>query len=303
MKKILKRTGMALGVIVLLALVAFTAASVSASARLSQKFETHRIALELPPATDAAAIARGQHLVARNGCNGCHGADLAGGVMIDDPAIGSVRGPNLTPGKGGRVASYTMADWDRIVRHGVKPDGSPAIMPSQDFFTMSDEELSDIAAYIRSVPAVDAEVPRPSFGPIGKILVALRKFPIAAEHQLPPTAAHASHPPMAADTAEFGAHLAATCLACHRADFTGGRLPFGPPDWPSAANLTSHASGLGSWTYDDFERALTEGMSKDGHKLRAPMSEVLSATRAMQATERHALWTYLRSLPPRATQL
>ena len=68
--------------------------------------------------------------------------------MIDDPAIGRVRGPNLRPARGIARASYTMADWDRIVRHGVKPDGKPAIMPSDDFFKMSDAELSDIVAYV-----------------------------------------------------------------------------------------------------------------------------------------------------------
>ena len=156
-----------------MALLLFAVASVKASARLGRKFDTHRIDIPLPEASDAAAVARGKHLVeARYGCTVCHGSDLAGGVMIDDPAIGSVLGPNLTQGKGGRTAGYTMADWDRIVRHGVKPDGSPAVMPSEDFFKMSDAELSDIVAYVRARPAVDAEVAPPELrssrqGPAG----------------------------------------------------------------------------------------------------------------------------------------
>jgi mono/diheme cytochrome c family protein len=300
MKKTLKRLGAALTVFVLLALLLFAVAHVKASARMGRKFETHRIDLPLPAAADLEAIARGKHLVARNGCDGCHGADLAGGIMLDDPAIGSIRGPNLTAGRGGLAANYAMADWDRIVRHGVKPDGSPAVMPSEDFFTLSDAELSDIAAYIRSVPAVDAEVPRPSFGPIGKVLVALGKFPFAAEHQTA-AAEHASRPPETADTAEFGAHLAALCVTCHRADFAGGPIGSGPPDWPPAANLTAHATGLGDWSYADFERAITEGVRKDGRQLREPMTALLPAARAMLPTERRALWTYLRSLPARAT--
>jgi mono/diheme cytochrome c family protein len=300
MKQTIKRLGAALSAVVLLALLLLAVAHVKASARMGRKFATHRIDLPLPAAADLEAIARGKHLVARNGCDGCHGVDLAGGIMLDDPAIGSIRGPNLTKGRGGLAANYAMADWDRIVRHGVKPDGSPAVMPSQDFFSLSDAELSDIAAYIRSVPAVDAEVPRSSFGPIGKVLVALGKFPLAAEHQTA-AAEHASRPPETANTAEFGAHLAALCVTCHRADFAGGPIVSGPPNWPPAANLTAHATGLGDWSYADFERAITEGVRKDGRQLREPMTALLPAARAMLPAERRALWTYLRSLPARAT--
>jgi mono/diheme cytochrome c family protein len=221
--------------------------------------------------------------------------------MIDDPAIGSILGPNLTTGKGGRTARYSMADWDRIVRHGVKPDGSAAIMPSEDFFRMSDEELSDIVAYTRAIPAVDAEVPRPRLGPIGKVLLALGKLPISAEHQPDPTGVHPSRPPETADSVEFGEHLAAACSTCHRSNFAGGPMPFGPPAWPAAANLTRHATGLRDWSYSDFERAITQGISKDGRRLREPMTSVVQSTRAMLPTERKALWTYLRSMAPVVT--
>ena len=54
---------------------------------------------------------------------------------------------------------------------------------------MSDAELSDIVAYIRSLPALDAAVPGPRFGPVGTVLLALGKFPLSAEHQPPLTAA------------------------------------------------------------------------------------------------------------------
>ncbi len=300
MKKMWKRAGIALGVLLSLGLLSFGLAELKTRSRLSRKFDAHRIDLPLPPARDAAAIARGRHLVeARYGCSACHGATLAGGVMIDDPAIGRVLGPNLTPGKGGRVSNYGMVDWDRIVRHGIKPDGTAALMPSEDFFKMSDAELSDIVAYLRSLPAVDAVVPPPGLGPVGKVLVALGKFPISAERA--PNAPHLAQPPAAGDTEEFGAHLAAVCTTCHRQNLGGGAMAFGPPEWPVAANLTAHESGLRSWSYEDFDRALTQGVSKDGRKLREPMSAVIAGTRAMSSTERRAIWTYLRSLKPVAT--
>jgi hypothetical protein len=47
-------------------------------------------------------------------------------------------------------------------------DGRPAVMPSDDFQHMSDQELSDIISYIRSLPAVDNTVPKSTFGPLGR---------------------------------------------------------------------------------------------------------------------------------------
>ena len=78
-------------------------------------------------------------------------------------------------------------------------------------------------------------------------------------------------------------------------------MQFGPPSWPAAANLTQHAAGLAGWTFEDFEKALTQGVAKDGRTLREPMSHALPATRAMTPTERKALWTYLSSLQPQPT--
>ncbi len=300
MNQLCKRVGVAFGALAVTGFALFGAASIAARMRLGKHYDTHRIDLPLPVESDAAAVERGKHLVtARYGCAACHGHNLAGGVMIDDPAIGDVRGPNLTRGRGNRSVNYTMADWDRIVRHGVKPDGTPAIMPAEDFFKMSDAELSDIVAYVRSVPAVDGAVARPSFGPLGKALLALGKLPLSAERM--PVSAHPSQPPPSSDNARFGEHLAATCVTCHRQNLAGGPMAFGPPSWPAAANLTRHPAGLRDWSFDDFEQALTRGVSKDGHRLRAPMADVVQGTKGMDATERQALWTYLRQVPATPT--
>jgi mono/diheme cytochrome c family protein len=302
MKKFLKVLGIGLGVLVVLLVIGFGVVSTKASARLAQRFDAHKVTLP-PPDSLEQAIDRGKHLVnARYACAICHGADFGGGVMIDDPAIGTLRGPNITKGgKGSKIANYKDADWDRIVRHGIKPDGTPAVMPSEDFFKVSDRELADMVAYIESLPPVDREVPAPSFGPIGKVLIVAGKFPISAEKLESHTTAHAAQPPETGDTKEFGAHLAAVCSGCHRANLAGGPMQFGPPDWPAAGNLTPHEAGLKGWSLEDFERAITQGISKDGRKLQPPMSDALPIAQAMTPVERRAMWTYLSSLQPHAT--
>lgn len=221
--------------------------------------------------------------------------------MVDDPMLGTLLGPNITAGSGGKTASYGPADWDRMVRHGVKPDRSPGAMPSEDFRRMSDQELSDIVAYIRSMPTVDATVPPIKLGPLGTVLVATGQLPLSAdligEHQ----AAHAVRPPASEATAEFGQHLSGVCSGCHTLALTGGKVPGGDPSWPPASNLTPVAGGFGDWSYEQFVTAMREGVRPDGTELLYPMSMVTGYTSSMTDTELEALWAYLRSLAPAPT--
>lgn len=304
MKTLLKIAGGLIAVLLVLAGGAFAWASWTMRAALGRTYDTHRIELQMPRDADAraAAVARGQHLVdARYSCTACHGANFGGGEMIDDGAIGRILGPNITAGRGGRTATYTSADWDRIVRHGVKPDGRPAVMPSSDFFAMSDQELADIVAYITSRPAVDADVPAPTFGPVGTVLVALGKFPLSATDVADHQRAHAPAPPESAVTVAFGKHLSGVCTGCHRTDLSGGPMAFGPPSWPAAANLTPAPAGLAGWTFEDFDRVMTTGLRKVGVPVTDPMIRVVPYGQQMTDVERRALWLYLTTLPPTPT--
>ncbi len=245
------------------------------------------------------AAARGKYLVeARYVCIECHGSNFGGGTMVDDPAIGTLRGRNLTSGKGGVTGQYQPRDWDRMVRHGIKPDGTLTTMPSEDYVAMTDRELSDIVSYIRSLPPVDADVPPPTFGPIGYLLTATGKLPLSGE-RVPHEAPHAVEPP-AETSPEFGKHVTQVCAGCHNPQFTGGPIIGGPPDWPPAKNLTPHASGLAGWTYADFERAMRQGLGKDGQPLRPPMSTMPTYAKKLTDRELQAMFDFLQSLPPQA---
>ncbi len=256
-------------------------------------------ALDVDSVALARAVARGDHLVhSRYVCTECHGQDFGGGVMVDNPMIGRLLGPNLTTGTGSRTRDFAPSDWDRIVRHGVRHDGLPAVMPSADFRGMSDQELSDLVAYIRSLPPVDDSVPPRRLGPLGRVLLATGAIQLAVDlvpdHQAP----HPSTPPPAGATAAYGAHLAGACQGCHGADLSGGPILGGDPSWPPAMNLTPHADGLAGWTYEQFASVLRTGTRPDGTALRSPMAGVISYTSAMTEVETRALWAYISSLPP-----
>ena len=255
---------------------------------------------------DLAAIAlerareSGKHLVlGRYACSECHGKDFSGGKMIDDPMFGVIQGPNLTGGAGSHVAGWTVADWDRQVRHGIRKDGTAAIMPSKDYLSMSDHELSDILAYLQSFPAVDTAEAERRLGPVGTVLVAMGALELSAEIHPDHDHVHAVEAPPTAVTVEFGAHLAKACSGCHREAFDGGPIPGGAPSWPPAANLTNGPDGLAGWTYADFLRAMREATSKDGRKLASPMAEMTGLASQMTDVELEAMWAYLSTVPGR----
>jgi mono/diheme cytochrome c family protein len=240
------------------------------------------------------AIARAEHLLeSRYGCTDCHGKQFEGGKMVDDPALGVWYGPNLTA----RGEPLTVSQWDHIVRHGVRRDGKPTIMPAIDHVRMSDQELSDIIAWARSRPVVEASTPPLSYGPLVKVLTAFGQIVLSAD-QVEHDVEHPALPPAAEPTLAFGAHLAQACVGCHNPALTGGPIAGGDPSWPPASNLTPHASGTQGWTLDEFRAVFRTGKRRDGADLKPPMP--WQALSKMTDTEIEALHLYLQSLTPKA---
>lgn len=317
MKKLLKILGGILGLVVVLAIGAYLWAASKSKATLARTFTVHTVDFPIPfPLPDSEvsqlhiepdsaerlaltrAVERGRHLVeSRYVCIECHGQNFGGGVMVDAPILGRLLGPNLTLGKGTRTANYKATDWDRIVRHGVRPDGTPAAMPAEDFALMSDQELSDIVAYVRTFAPVDSEVPPVTLGPLGKFLVATGKLPLAADRIHEHNAPHAVTPPVTEATVTFGKHMAAICSGCHQPDFSGGPITGGDPAWPPAKNLTPHPDALGKWTLEQFKTALRTAKRPDNTDLKPPMNAVVPYANKMTDVEIEALYMYLQSLP------
>jgi len=245
---------------------------------------------------DATSVSRGRYLFLSRGCTECHGTNGAGREFINDGKGMRVRAPNITPGPGGVVAGYSADDWTRTIRHGVKPDGHPAlIMPSEDYNRLTDDDLASLVAYLRQMPAVDApgallQLPLPV-----KALYAAGVVRDAAEkidHRQPP-----STPVPDAPTAAHGAYVANACIGCHGANLSGGKIPGAPPDWPAAANLTP-APGSALARYPDekaFAEMLRSGKRPDGSAVSPVMPFI--ALKELNDTDVQALYLHLKSLP------
>ncbi len=227
-------------------------------------------------------------------CDGCHGADFGGAAVVDIALVGHWVAPNLTTGEGSVTKGFTANDWDRAVRHGVRRNGMSSSMPSGDFANLTDHELSDVVAYIRSMPPVNRDLGPVKLGPVFAFMIATdpKAFTAATiDHDK----AHVVEPPAQAPSAELGQHIAQVCRGCHGAHLSGGTLA-GDPDMPVVANITPHETGLKSWSEADFIRALREGKRKDGTAISKMMP--WQAYGQMSDTELKAVWAYLQTVPP-----
>src|SRR5215217_7568927 len=117
--------------------------------------------------TDTAIIAKGRHIVLGPGhCVDCHstiknvdsvlklGQDpiLAGGNKFDLP-FGTFFTRNLTPDKETGVGNLTDGEIARVLRYSVKKNGE-TVLPFMPFQNMSDDDLTAIVSYLRSLKPV-----------------------------------------------------------------------------------------------------------------------------------------------------
>ncbi|MBE7176953.1 MAG: cytochrome c [Mucilaginibacter polytrichastri] len=289
-KKILKWTGIVLLVLIVALLGVYGYIHRNISARMEKRYTF--TAGEIPIAYDSSALQRGAHLVAIKGCTDCHGKDLAGRIMAEDFAIGRLAAPNLTTGKGGLPKNYSENNWIMALRHGIAPDGRPLLlMPSHESTLLSQEDLTALIAYCRSLPPVDKELPRNKVGPVARIMTYAGKMPLLSvemiDHQRGINAMPAKH-----DAFATGKYLAVSCQGCHRPDMRGGE-PLAP-GFPPVPDITTSGPS-GQWTIDQFRQMLSTGKRPDGRQV-SNDNMPWQMTAQYTPEEVEAIYTYLHKL-------
>ncbi len=227
-------------------------------------------------------------------CSFCHGPDLAGAVTVDNPWIGRLYAPNLTSGPGGLGTRYSNGDFERALRHGLRRDGrSLLVMPSD---TLSDADLADVIAYLRSAPPRASAHPSRRVGILTRLVLAAGLAPeLLPAERIEHTASDRPAPEPRPDAA-YGAYLASvgSCRVCHRADLRGGLHPLSLPEEPPPPDITP-SGALGAWSKADFARAMRTGVTPDGRAL-DPRYMPWPHFAQLSDDELRALWTYLQSL-------
>lgn len=250
---------------------------------------------------------RGEYVSKAAGCLGCHteekkdAAPYAGGRALKTP-FGTFYGPNLTPHKEAGIGAWSEADFVRAMREGRRPDGAnlfPAF-PYPSFTRMSDGDLRDLWAYLRSLPA-NAAPSRPhelGFFYRWRFLVTVWKWFFFTPG------------PMVADAAKSavlnrGAYLIQAlghCSECHTPrNFLGGpknsRFLAGAKLGETAVpNITP--TRLKKVSDGELKEVLRTAMTSDGDVLAESMAEVVrNTTSQLTAQDLDAMIAYLRSLP------
>lgn len=242
-------------------------------------------------------------------CGNCHspkgppnavaGKDFSGGLRFDTPAF-DVTAPNITPDKETGIGTWSAADIKKLLLAGVGPNGVPIAdaMPTGFYGILLPSDLDAIVAYLQSVPAVKNKVP----DPIYKMPVKRQIFP-GAEKPIDPAALN--------DKVQHGRYLATIghCMECHTPrvkgvqDFQntmgqGGQKFPGPWGVSVSRNITSSKTkGIGDWTDAEIKRAITQGVDKDGNKLKGPMGYQYYAH--MTDADLDAVIAWLRTVPPK----
>ncbi len=252
---------------------------------------------------------RGAYLVKAAGCMGCHteakkeAIPFAGGRALKTP-FGVFYGPNITPHPGAGLGRWSEADFTRAMRLGLRPDGAhyfPAF-PYPSFTRISDADLRDLWAYLRTLPASA----RPSQAhdlrfPFGwRFLVTGWKWLFFSPGPFPAD-------PRQTPLLQRGAYLVEAlghCGECHTArNFLGGprrdRILAGTakgPEGDKIPNLTP--ARLKKWGDTDLKGFLQTGLTPDGDVAAETMGEVIrNTTGELTSADLTAMIAYLRSLP------
>jgi mono/diheme cytochrome c family protein len=266
-----------------------------------------------PDANRSPNVENGRVLFFAGGCTSCHAVPnnddklrLGGGYALKSP-FGTFHVPNISSHKQDGIGSWTTADFIRAMREGVSPDGRhyyPAF-PYTSYQRMSSEDLSDLFAFMQTLPAVegrvrDHELPFPFNIRRG---VGLWKLAFLDGQVFKPDASKSASLNRGAYLVEGPGH----CVECHsernvagaiieERRFAGGPDPEGRGVVP---NITPHQTGIGGWSPEELATLLKTGETPLFDTVGGPMGAVVANTAQLPDEDRLAIAEYLLSLPPR----
>ena len=240
----------------------------------------------VPVVRDSATIARGAHIAVTRGCTNCHGPNLGGTIFHDEPNVARLVAPNLTAIRNG----YSDADFVRLLRHGVRPNGEGVVvMPSSMYRNLSDEDLGAVIAYIRSVPAVADTLPPTSVRALGRVGLALGKFKTEPERI---AAENVERVPVPAggDTVGQGRYIVmSTCAECHGMKLAGDEMG------------TPGLSVVAAYSPEAFTTLMRTGKPVSGRDLTLMDDVARSRFAHFSDAEIGAMYAYLKGLTATTT--
>jgi len=262
---------------------------------------------------DPALVARGEYVARLSDCVACHsvpgGAPFAGGLEMATP-LGAIHTTNITPEPETGIGRYSLADFDRALRHGVAPDSRrlyPA-MPYPSYAKLSDDDVRALYAFFMKgvAPVKQANIPSAIPFPLNL------RWPIALWNGVfAETQPYVAKPSQDA-VWNRGAYLvqgAGHCGSCHTprglafnekaldesaTPYLAGALLDG---WYAPSLRDDHNTGLGRWSEPEIVQFLKTGRNKHAVVYGSMTEAFNNSTQFMSDDDLTAIARYLKSLP------
>lgn len=246
-------------------------------------------------------------------CASCHASPgqgdrtrLGGGLVLASP-MGGFNVPNISPDPQDGIGRWSGLDLANALMAGVSPDGRhyyPAL-PYVAYARTRPEDVRDLMAYLRSLPAVPGRAPPHDL-----------PFPLSVRRGIGLwKRLFLDRRPIQDDPGRDaawnrGRYLVETqlhCAECHSTRnilfavkedtrFAGGPDQEGTGFVP---NITPRA--IGHWSEDQLMEVLTTGRTPELRRVAGGMADVVNNTAALPEADRRAIVSYIRSQPARET--
>jgi mono/diheme cytochrome c family protein len=263
------------------------------------------------PTPPSSAVARGAYIFTASGCVECHtrkgGKLLAGGRALKTP-FGTYYTPNITPDPTDGIGRWSERDFARALRDGIGPDGTHyfPVFPYPSFTFMTDADMGDLYAYLRTVPPVaepnrSHEIPFPFNLRLGMLIwnrLYLKHGPFEPD----------PHASVEVNRGDYLVTALGHCGECHTPRGRLGNLDLDQhlagtgqgPEGGLVPNITPDPeTGIGKWSVKDIDYLLETGMKPDGDDVGDGMADVVElGTSKLTAEDRADIAAYLKSVPP-----
>lgn len=233
----------------------------------------------------------------------------AGGKAIETP-FGTFYGSNITPDLETGIGAWTDEEIDAAIRGGrVRGKGAEApVMPYPLYAGMSDADVADLIAYLRTLPAVRKES-RPHEGelPLARWAYEAWQFLYFRPGPAPATA-----PAGGIERGRYLADHVSMCTDCHTPRGLLGAIDWSMylggtaegPGGETVPNITSHDTGIGDWDTADTVNLLRTGMLPNFDNVQGSMGEAVDGVgggpgyKDAPEADWRAVADYLRTVPP-----
>ncbi len=257
--------------------------------------------------------ANGEKLFWAGGCVSCHAAPgaegdaqlvLSGGLALKSP-FGTFYPPNISPDPDAGIGAWSLSEFASAMKRGVGPDGEHLYpsFPYSSYVQMTDEDISDLFAYIMTLPKSSNVTPSHDLPFPFNMRVALGGWKMLYFTDGPRVELTVDN-----EQVQRGRYLvegAGHCGECHTPRDVFGGLKTG--EWLSGApnpegegfipNITPGSKDIGGWSQSDIAYYLETGFTPDFDSAGGSMAEVQRNMAHLEPADREAIAAYLKAIP------